>query len=112
MRAVMHLLKRVLNHVAVSPAEAGDQREILLLGSSRFPSPSERPGASVAIGFSQKTCLLASMQARKMRGAEAGRRGEQHHIHAAVDHFLISVETEKLTRRLRPSLFPGEPNTP
>ena len=36
----------------------------------------------------------------QMVGRKPGRRGEQHDIDAAVDHFLVGVETEKLIRCL------------
>ena len=59
--------------VVVAPAEAGDEREILLLRHLRRSRARERtPGASTAIGFSQNTCLLAAMQRRRCCGRNPG----------------------------------------
>ena len=98
-RAVLHLLEGVLDHVVVAPAEAGDQRSGSSARAFSVVSSTERtPGASVAIGFSQNTCLLASMQAARCMRAEARRRGQQHHVHAAVDHLLEGVQAQVLLR--------------
>ena len=47
------------------------------------------------MGFSQKTCLPASMAALRWVGPESRRCGQQHHIHAAVDDLLVGVQPHK-----------------
>ena len=54
-----------------------------------------KPGASTQQGFSMKTCLPALMAACVVQRAEAGRRGLDDHVDAAVDRLLVGVQSDE-----------------
>ena len=64
-RPVLDPLDRFPDAVVVTPAQAGDDVEILLRAISVVSSTRRTPGPSTATGFSQNTCLPFSMAYRR-----------------------------------------------
>ena len=63
---VLHLFKRVYDGIVIAPAEAGDKAKIFLRGFFGGGEDRAHTGStSMAMGFSQKTCLLPSMHAAR-----------------------------------------------
>ncbi len=72
-RALVYLVEGGHNLVRITPAETRHDIQIAFASPSCTVSSTWRtPGASVAIGFSQKTCLLASIAARRCVGRKPG----------------------------------------
>ena len=95
----MNLIEGRDNIVAIAPAEAGDQRNILLLSELRrfeHVAHSERVDGDGLLAEHVFSSLDAGAQ---MRGPESGRRGENDDVDSTVDEFLISVEAEKYVLR-------------
>ena len=95
-RAVVELLDGFDVPRVVVPLQADADHQVLLLGFFVGGQDAAHAGASTATGFSMKMCLPAFTAASKCMRAEAGRRGEDHEVDAAVDHLLVGVEADEL----------------
>ena len=95
----MDLIERRDNVVAISPAEAGDQRDIFLLGELRgFEHIAHAERVDGDRLFAKH--MLAGFDAgAQMHGSKTRRRGENHNVDAAVDQLLIGVQSEKQVLR-------------
>src|SRR6185437_16003995 len=98
--SAMHLLKRVLNHVAIAPAEPGNQREILLPRLFRrlqYPTNARRIGGDRLFA---EDMLIGVDAGGKMGRSKSWRSRKNDDIDAAIDHLFIGVEAQELARRL------------
>ena len=102
MRADVDLIEGRDDVVAVSPAEAGHQRQIFLLRQLRGFEHVADAGRVHGDRLFAEHVFVGVDAGAKMHGPETGRRGEQHHVHAAVDQLLIGVQAEEHGSSARP----------
>ncbi len=99
-RARFQLVERGDDVVAIAPAKTGHQREVLLLGKLgrlQHVTHAERIHGDGLFAEYMLACFNAGAQ---MPRPETRRRGQDHHVHAAIDHLLIGIEPEKNILRL------------
>ena len=66
------------------------------MASSLAARKRRTPGASTATGFSAEDVLAGLHRGFEMHRAEAGRRGQDDEVGAAVDRLLVGVEADEL----------------
>ncbi len=95
-RAVHDPLHRLADGVVVTPAEAGDQAQsplgrLLAAGQDRADA-----GGVDGHGLFAEDVLAGLHSGLEVLRAEVRRRGEDHHVHVALEHLLVGVEPGEL----------------
>ena len=94
-RAVVDALHRLALAVVVAPAEAGDDRQVLLLRlAARLQDRADAGGVDGDRLLAED--VLAGLDGRlEVQRPEVRRRGQEHHVDAAGDHLLVGVEADE-----------------
>ena len=93
--SVMNPLKQSAFSEVVTPAEAGHQGQLLLLGGlDRFQNRTNT-GRICCHRFLAKDVFSGGNCRLQVHGPKSGRRGQHNDIHSAVDHLLICVQPDK-----------------
>ena len=92
---VVNMFEDFAAGIIVAPAKTGHQSQLLLPGFLDRGQRRANPGRVSGDGFLAENVFAGGHGGPQMLRTEAGRCGQKHHIHAAVDHLLISVESDE-----------------
>ena len=98
--AVVNLLKRCSLCRAVTPAQSRNHRQLLLARFLHRLQHGAHAGAVHSNRLLAKDMLAGFDTSLQMSRAKSGRGGKQHHVHAALNHLLIRVESHEAMFRI------------
>ena len=100
--ALFDLIERLLDHVVVTPAEPGHERQVLRLCELLRGHHFAHARGIRRAGLLAEDVLVRVHRGRQVLWPETWRRRQHDHVHAAIDHFLVRIQPEVRVVDLHP----------
>ena len=94
--AVGNTFEKFTPRIVVAPAEPGHDGQTLFLGQLSTLHHRPQAGGVGGHGFFQEDVFVGFHGGLEMERTKSGWGGEDHDIHAAIEHLLIGVKSDKL----------------